>query len=95
MSLACVLTETHHFTHTTLELFSVVAPHDGGVDVGGRVVVGIRQHADDAHDDTLHAVDGSPSHVRSLVRIVLVVSRGVKDGDTHLDVELELELELE
>ena len=96
MSLACILTETYHFTHTTLELLAVIAPHDGGVDVGGRVIVGIRQHTNNAHNDALHAVDGSPSHIRSLVGVVLVVSRWMQDRDAYLGLEwLELELELD
>lgn len=40
--------------HLLLELGAVLAPLLGRVDVGGGLVVGRAQHADDAQDDALH-----------------------------------------
>lgn len=44
LALHALLRTTHNFPHTLLEGSLVVAPHDGSVNVGGRLVVGVGQH---------------------------------------------------
>jgi len=84
--LARLLTKSYHLPHTALELLSIVSPHNGGVNIGRRVVVGVTQHADNTHNDGLDAMYGPPSHISSLLGVELVFARGVEDADTDFAV---------
>ena len=75
--------------HLPLELWEVLPPLLCGVDVGGRLVVGVRQHGDDGDEDGLHRVDGQPALVGLLVAPP-VVARLVKDGDANVAVLLDV-----
>lgn len=54
-------------TALPLEGFTVISPHDGGVDVGRRLVVRVREHRDDRDYDAFDAEDGTPALLRGLL----------------------------
>lgn len=63
-----------------LELLGILPPHPRRLHVGGALVVGTAQHADDAEQDGLRGLDGGPALGGVLVAVG-VVFRAVKDGD--------------
>lgn len=63
-----------------LVLVPALAPHLGGLDVGGALVVGLGQHAHDGDEDLFDGLDGRPALGGVLV-VVGVVAGGVEDGD--------------
>src|SRR4051812_38426488 len=68
--------------HDPLVLRPVVPPHLTRVDVGATLVVGFGEHAHDADEDLLDALDRAPALRGALVH-VRVVAGGVQDGDAH------------
>lgn len=63
-----------------LELLGVFPPHPGGLHVGGALVVGTAQHADDTEQDGFGGLDGRPPF-RGVLVAVRVVFGAVEDGD--------------
>lgn len=61
-------------------LITTLAPHLGGLDIGGALVVGLGQHAHDGDEDLFDGLDGGPAFGGVLV-VVGVVAWGVQDGD--------------
>lgn len=44
-----------------LETVAVISPHHCRIDVGRRLVVGVRKHRDHANDDSFHPKNGTPA----------------------------------
>lgn len=86
--LALFLAFSNYLSHFLLECRSVFAPHDGGIQVGRTFVIWIGKHGNDRHQDLFHSKDWSPSLISRLLRIVLVLSRWVEDGDAHFPVRV-------
>ena len=63
----------------------VIAPHARRLDVGGTLVVGPAQHADDAEQDGLGRLHGRPALGCRLVPVLVLLGR-VEDRDAHLAV---------
>ena len=70
----------HALLDLPIVLFPVVAPHLGGVDVSGALVVGLGQQVHDGQQDLLDGLDGRPA-LRGVLVVVGVVAGGVEDGD--------------
>ncbi|TKW58387.1 hypothetical protein CTA1_5241 [Colletotrichum tanaceti] len=70
--------------HAVADLLLVVgaalAPHLGGLDVGGALVVGLGEHAHDGDENFLDGLDGGPA-LRGVLVVVGVVAGRVEDGD--------------
>lgn len=73
-------TPPHPISHRLLKLAPPLPPHLRRLDVGRTLVVGLGQHAHDADENLLHALDGTPA-LRGLFVVVGVVAGGVQDGD--------------
>lgn len=65
------------------ELLCVLAPQARRLDVGGALVVGPAEHADDAQEDGLGRLDGGPALAGGLVAVG-VGGGGVQDGDADV-----------
>jgi hypothetical protein len=63
-----------------VELGALLAPHLGGLNVGGTLVVGLGEHAHDGDENFLDALDGRPA-LRRLLVVVGIVARRVQDRD--------------
>lgn len=57
-----------------------LAPHLGGLDIGGALVVGLGEHAHDGDEDLLDRLNGAPP-LRCVLVVVGVVTGWVEDGD--------------
>ena len=75
--------------HRSFEPGPVVAPLLGGVDVGGALVVWLREHAHDRHEDLFHRLHRAPP-LAALLITELVLARGVEDRDAHLTVGVDV-----
>lgn len=60
----------------------MIAPHLGGVDIGGALVVRLGQKVHDGQQDLLDRLDGRPA-LRGVLVVVGVVAGRVEDGDAH------------
>ena len=69
--------QAEHATHAVADLGLVLgaalAPHLGGLDVGGTLVVGLGEHAHDGDEDLLDGLDGAPA-LRGVLVVVRVVA---------------------
>lgn len=79
---ASILPQTRPHIRPTplLELLGIFPPHPRGFHVGGALVVGTAQHADDGEEDGLGGLDGGPALGGVLVAVGVVL-RAVEDGD--------------
>ena len=69
----------HAAAHLALEVVRVLAELDGGVHVGRRVRVRVREERDDREDDLLDPEDRPPALLGGLELIARVVARRVQD----------------
>ena len=69
--------QAEHAAHAVADLGLVLgtalAPHLGGLDVGGTLVVGLGEHAHDGDEDLLDGLDGAPA-LRGVLVVVRVVA---------------------
>ena len=63
-----------------LKLCSSFPPHARCVNIRGRLVIGLSQHAHDADQNLFDALDGAPA-LRGVFVVVWVVAGWVEDGD--------------
>ena len=79
------LTELDSVADLCLVGVAVIAPHFGGVDVGGRLVVGLGQHGHDGQKNGFDALDRGPSLGRTLIGHGIGAGL-VEDGNAHITV---------
>lgn len=79
---------TDAFSDLLLELWPALPPHLCGLDVGGTLVIRLREHRHDGYQDLLDALDGRPALRRALVMVRVVAGR-VEDRDTHFAVRVD------
>ena len=88
--IACGLHVLLGLAHTGPDLLleggPIVPPHDGGVDVGGTLVVGVGQHGNDGDEDLLDAQDRTPPLLGRLLGVHGVLTGWVEDGDANLAI---------
>ena len=65
----------HAIADLGLVLGAALAPHLGGLDVGGTLVVGLGEHAHDGDEDLLDGLDGAPALRGVLVMVRVVAGR--------------------
>lgn len=70
----------HAIPHNSLIVIPPLAPHLGGLNVGGALVVGLSEHAHDRNEDLFDGLDGGPA-LGGVFVVVGVVAGGVEDGD--------------
>eukprot|EP00355_Strombidium_rassoulzadegani_P010007 CAMPEP_0168615806 /NCGR_PEP_ID=MMETSP0449_2-20121227/4695_1 /TAXON_ID=1082188 /ORGANISM="Strombidium rassoulzadegani, Strain ras09" /LENGTH=141 /DNA_ID=CAMNT_0008656559 /DNA_START=717 /DNA_END=1142 /DNA_ORIENTATION=+ len=73
-------------SHSLVVCRFIVSELQGGLEVGGRINVGVIEHGDDAHEDGLDSDNGPPSLVGPLLRVELVDAGWVKNGDADLAI---------
>lgn len=84
--LAFLLTLPHKLTNFLFERCSIIPPLYRGIQIRRALVIGIRQHGNDGHENLLHAKDRSPPLRGRLVNVVRIFTRIMQDGDANLPI---------
>ena len=80
------LTLPYTLADLLLEPRPIIPPLYRRIQIRRTLVIGIRQHGNDRHEDLFHAKDGSPPLRGRLVKVVRIVPRFVQDGDANLPI---------